>query len=134
MRRERRAPAKRPPECLLSSAEATVSATADARQGPPAGPLHDPSPTAVTVDYGLHGGKGSLYLGSEKKQLRPHAACCRLTKGLTEAQMAKVMAAKNFTVRLRVAAAPRYCQPLLRPPARPSGGPPPAGLAWQQSE
>jgi hypothetical protein len=121
-----------PPECLLDSAEAIVFAAAN----------HDlvrlqiryttSSPTPVAFDYGLHGGKGSLYLGGEKKQLARHGVL-RLSKSLTEIQMEKVLAARNFTVRLRVPAAPRYCQPLFERQLDVRRALP-SGLAWEQSE
>jgi len=121
-----------PPECLLDSAEATVFAAAN----------HDlvrlqiryttTSPTAVAFDYGLHGGKGSLYLGGESKHLSRHGVL-RLSKSLTETQMEKVLAAKNFTVRLRVPAAPRYCQPLFERQLDVRRALP-SGLAWEQAE
>ncbi|HEX5711952.1 MAG TPA: hypothetical protein VFX85_01415 [Solirubrobacterales bacterium] len=104
--------AEAPPECLLSNAEATVAAAANRDQVRLQIRYRTTSPTIVTVDYGLHGGKGSLYLGSEKKRFG-RSGVLRLSEELTEAQMAKVMAAKGFTVRLRVAAAPRYCQSLF---------------------
>jgi hypothetical protein len=98
-----------PAECLLTSAQATVAVA----------PGHDKvrlriryasaTPTAASVDYGLHGNKGSLYLGGEKKHLAKQGVL-RLTRTLTETQMVKVMAAKGFTVRLRVPAAPGYCR------------------------
>jgi hypothetical protein len=104
--------AEAPEECLLTSAQASVAVA----------PNHDrvrlqvryatSTPTAASVDYGLHGSKGSLYLGGEKKQLAKQGVL-RLTKTLTEAQMAKAMAAKGFTVRLHVPAAPGYCQAFL---------------------
>jgi hypothetical protein len=121
-----------PAECVLSSAQATAFAAAN----------HDrvrlqirytaTAPTAVTVDYGLHGRKGALFLGSEKKRLG-RKGVLRLTKNLTEPQMAKAMAAKEFTIRLRVPEVPRYCASLferqldLRQAI-------PSGLAWEQSE
>ena len=37
------------------------------------------APAAVAVDYGLRGGKGSLYLGGEKKQFARHGVL-RLTR------------------------------------------------------
>ena len=58
------------------SAEATVSAAANKDQVRLQVRYTTTSPTTVSVDYGLHGGKGSLYLGGEKKQLRPAAASC----------------------------------------------------------
>jgi len=98
-----------PAECELGDAEATVSAS----------PNHDrvslrvrystATPTVVSLDYGLHGAKGSLHLGTTKKKLGKEGVL-RLTRTLSEVQMAKVLAAKGFTVRLRVPDTPSYCQ------------------------
>jgi hypothetical protein len=100
---------KVPEDCLLTGAQPTVAVA----------PNHDrvrlqiryatSTPTAASIDYGLHGSKGSLYLDGEKKRLSKQGVL-RLTRTLTETQMAKAVAAKGFTVRLRVAAAPGYCQ------------------------
>ena len=57
----------------------------------------------------------------------------RLTEDLTEAQMAKVMAAKGFTVRLRVPAAPGYCQAFFDHQLNVRRATP-SGLAWRASE
>jgi hypothetical protein len=121
-----------PQECLLSSAEATVFATANKDKVRLQLRYTTSAPTAVAVDYGLHGAKGSLYLGGEKKQLAKQGVL-RLTKDLTEAQMTKVMAAKGFTVRLRVPAAPGYCKAFFDRQLN-SRRATPSGLAWQQSE
>jgi len=120
-----------PSECLLTRTEASVSAS----------PARDrlrlqihyemSSPSAVGVDYGLHGAKGSLYLGGEKKQLG-RKGVLRLSEDLTEAQMEKVMAAKGFTVRLRVPAAPRYCQPLFDRQLNVRQATP-SGLSWSEA-
>jgi hypothetical protein len=121
-----------PAECELSSAEATVFAA----------PNHDnvrlqvrystSAPTAVSLDYGLHGAKGSLYLGATKKKLGRRGVL-HLSKSLTEAQMAKVMAAKGFTVRLRVADVPGYCQAFFDQQLDVRRATP-SGLTWLQSE
>ncbi len=97
-----------PPECLLSSAEATVSTI----------PAHDTvrlairytarSPAAVTINLGLRGRKGSLSLGEDQKRFK-RAGVFHRTERLSEAQMAKVMAAKSFTVELQAVNTPRYC-------------------------
>jgi hypothetical protein len=124
--------AEAPAECLLSSAEATVTATGNKDKVRLQIRYETSSPTAVAVDYGLHGGKGSLYLGGEKKQFARHGVL-RLTTTLTETQMAKVMAAKAFTVRLRVPAAPGYCKSFFDHQLD-SRRATPTGLAWQQAE
>lgn len=121
-----------PAECLLSSAEASVTASANKDQVRLQVRYETSSPTAVAVEYGLHGGKGSLYLGGEKKQFARHGVL-RLTRTLTETQMAKVMAAKGFTVRLRVPAAPGYCKSFFDHQLD-SRRATPTGLAWRQAE
>jgi hypothetical protein len=121
-----------PAECLLSSAEATVTASANKDKVRLQVRYTTSSPTAVAVEYGLHGSKGSLYLGGEKKQFARHGVL-RLTKALTEPQMAKVMAAQGFTVRLRVPAAPGYCKAFFDHQLD-SRRATPSGLAWQQAE
>jgi hypothetical protein len=121
-----------PEECLLTSAQATIAVAAN----------HDRvrlqvlyatfTPTVAAVDYGLHGSKGLLYLGGEKTRLAKQGVL-RLTRNLTEAQMAKVMAAKGFTVRLRVPAAPGYCKAFFdyQLDVRRAT---PSGLSWRPAE
>jgi hypothetical protein len=121
-----------PPECLLSNAKATVFATANKDQVRLQVRYTTTSPTAVAIAYGLHGAKGSLYLGGEKKQFARQGVL-RLSKSLTEDQMAKVMAAKGFTVRLRVPEAPGYCKAFFDRQLDIKRATP-SGLAWQQSE
>lgn len=120
-----------PGECLLSSADATVVAIAKRDRLRLQIRYVTLAPTTVAVDYGLHGARGSLHLGAVRKRFGKRGVL-RLTKELTPAQMAKVMAAKDFTVRLRVAAAPDYCQTLFerRLNLRRTT---PAGVAWSQS-
>jgi hypothetical protein len=104
--------AEAPVECRLSSASATVSAD----------PAHDKlrlsvhystfSPTSVAFDYFLHGSKGPLALGGDKKHFAKKGSFHQ-TESLTEPQMAKVLAAKDFTVQLRPAGVPHFCNHLL---------------------
>ncbi len=98
-----------PAECLLSTAEPTIFASGNRDKVRLQIRYTTASPTAVAIDYGLHGSKGSLFLGSEKKRFGKKGVL-RLNRSLTEPQMEKVMAAKDFSVRLRVPAAPRWCQ------------------------
>lgn len=121
-----------PEECLLSSARATIFATASRDRIRLQVNYTTTAPTSVAIDYGLHGAKGSLYLGGERKQLARRGVM-RLNRNLSESQMAKVMAARGFTVRLRVAAAPRYCQVLFDRQLNVRRATP-TGLSWQQSE
>jgi len=121
-----------PAECVLSSAQATAFAAANRDRVRLQINYKATVPTTVAVDYGLHGSKGALFLGSEKKRVGKKGVL-RLSKNLTEPQMAKAMAAKDFTVRLRVPEAPRYCASLFerRLDLRQAI---PSGLAWEQSE
>jgi hypothetical protein len=121
-----------PRECLLTSAEATVAVAANHDKVRLQVRYTTATPTAASVDYGLHGSKGSLYLGGEKRHLAKQGVL-RLSKTLTKAQMAKVMAAKGFTVRLRVPAAPGYCQAFFdyQLDVRRAT---PSGLSWRPAE
>ena len=121
-----------PAECLLSSAQATVFAAANRDRVRLQVRYTTTSPTAVAVDYGLHGSKGALYLGGDRKHFARHGVL-RLTRELTEEQMAKVMAAKDFTVRLRVSAAPGYCKAFFDRQLKVRRATP-TGLSWEQAE
>ncbi|MGC1165416.1 MAG: hypothetical protein WA862_04845 [Solirubrobacterales bacterium] len=121
-----------PEECLLTSARATVAVAPNQDRVRLQVRYATSTPAAASVDYGLHGSRGSLYLGGEKKQLAKQGVL-RLTKTLTEAQMAKVMAAKGFVVRLRVPAAPAHCKAFFdyRLDVRRAT---PSGLSWRPAE
>jgi hypothetical protein len=121
-----------PPECLLSSAEATVFAASSRDRVRLQLRYTSTAPTPVALAYGLHGRRGSLYLGGEKKHFSRRGVL-RLEKSLAESQMAKVMAAKSFTVRLRVLDAPDYCQSFFERQLDVRRATP-SGLSWQQSE
>lgn len=122
--------AEAPPVCLVSTADPTVSASHDKLRL--AVRYTTFSPTPVAVEYGLHGSKGSLFLGADKGHFSA-SGTLHLTKHLTDAEMTKVMAAKSFTVRLRVAAAPAYCSAFFDHQLKVKRATP-AGLAWSQSE
>jgi hypothetical protein len=104
--------AEAPAECRLRSASATVSAD----------PAHNKlrlslrystfSPTSVAVSYFLRGSRGPLSLGGDKKHFAKEGTLHE-TESLPEPQMAKVLAAKDFTVQLRPTDAPRLCNHLL---------------------
>ncbi len=121
-----------PPECLLSSAEATIFAAPNRDRVRLQVRYASAAPTPVALAYGLHGSKGSLFLGGERKRFARRGVL-RLEKNLTEAQMARVMAAKSFTVRLRVLDAPAYCQSFFERQLDIRRATP-SGLSWQQSE
>lgn len=97
-----------PPECLLNSAVASVSAS----------PARDTvrlsvrytarSVAAVRIGFRLRGGKGALRLGVDQERFK-RAGVFRQTERLSEAQMKKVVAAKDFTVELAAVNTPGYC-------------------------
>jgi hypothetical protein len=121
-----------PAECQLSDAEASVSASPNRDRVSLKVRYATAAPTAVSLDYGLHGAKGSLFLGATKKKLGKQGIL-RLTRTLTEAQMTKVLAAKGFTVRLRVPGTPGYCQAFFDHQLDVRRATP-SGLTWLQSE
>jgi hypothetical protein len=120
-----------PRECLLSSARVTISASADKNRLRLLVHYSIASPAIVVVEYGLHGSKGSLFLGDARERFARRGAL-HLTKRLTDAQMAKVLAAKGFTVRLHVLVAPSYCHPFFERQLDVRSMTP-RGLSWSQS-
>lgn len=104
--------AEAPRECVLSSASATVSASRASGKVRLAVHYTAYSTGTVEVVYWLRGAKGPLSLGGDRAHFG-RKGLIRETEALTEAQMSKAMAARNFTVELRPARAPRYCNHLL---------------------
>jgi hypothetical protein len=104
--------AEAPRECVLSSASATVSASRASGKVRLAVHYTAYSTGTVEVVYWLRGAKGPLSLGGDRAHFG-RKGLIRETEALTEAQMSKAMAARNFTVELRPAHAPRYCNHLL---------------------
>jgi hypothetical protein len=101
-----------PEECLLTGAQATVFASNPQDKIRLVVRYTAAAPTLVAVDYGLHGSKGSLYLGESRKAFA-RTGVFRQTERLSEPQMAKAMGAKDFTVQLYAVHAPRYCRHVL---------------------
>ncbi len=121
-----------PSECLLSSAEATIFATANRDRLRLQVRYSTTTPSSVAVEYGLHGGKGALFLGDKRERFAKQGVL-RLVRHLTDSQMAKVVAAKDFIVRLHVLAAPSYCHPFFDRQLTVRRATP-SGLAWSQAE
>ena len=101
-----------PSECLLSSASAKVSASTASDKLRLVVRYTTFSPASVAVYYFLRGSKGPLSLGGDRKHFA-RSGVFRQTETLSESQMAKVLAAKDFTVQLRPSKAPRYCHSLF---------------------
>ncbi len=121
-----------PAECLLATVQPTAFASGNSDKVRLQIRYTAASPTAVKLEYGLHGAKGSLFLGSEKKRFGK-TGVLRLTRKLSESQMAKVMAARDFSVRLRVLDAPRWCGSYFDRHLDVRRATP-RGLTWLQSE
>jgi hypothetical protein len=124
--------AEAPEECLLSSAQATVFASSAQDRLRLAVRYTTSTPTLVVIDYGLHGSKGSLFLGQSRKQFSK-AGVFRQTEILSEPQMEKATGAKDFTVQLYAVHAPRYCRHYFERDltARHAA---PSGLTWADPE
>ena len=101
-----------PRECILSSASATVTVATHSDKVRLAIRYTAYSPGAIRVVHSLRGAKGPLSLGSDTSHLGTHGVI-RDTDTLSSAQMTRVLAARNFTIQLRPAHAPHYCDRLL---------------------
>ncbi len=97
------------PACLLSSAEATVAAVPGHDQVRLAVRYKTFHPSVVAVDLKLRGGKGTLDLGAETEHFR-RTGVLRQSTVLTDAQMARVQAAHEFTVGIEALNTPKYCR------------------------
>jgi hypothetical protein len=97
-----------PPECLLHTADAQV--TASATHGVVQLTIHYTAytPTNVSVNYWLKGSKGSLQLGETKRHFARQGVF-REEAHLGERAMSKALAAHTFLVQLEIPAAPSYC-------------------------
>jgi hypothetical protein len=117
-----------PPECLLSSATATV-ATMPSRDAVRVSVRYTSrSAAAVKVELKLRGRKGSLQLGGAQERFR-RSGVFHKTERLSDPQMAKVVAAQSVTVELLAVNTPRYCHRYFDSELtvkRASGG----GLTW----
>jgi hypothetical protein len=102
-------PGQAPPQCLLTTAVSTVSASKGGKLRL-AIRYTAATPITVEIDYWLRGGKGPLTMAREKEHFGARGVYHQTTK-MTDSQMAKVKAAKSFTIRLRPLGAPGYCRP-----------------------
>jgi hypothetical protein len=115
-----------PQVCPLSSAKATVFVLSNGDKVRLQVRYATTQPTNAAVDYGLHGGRGSLELGGATKRFANRGVLL-LTKSLSGAQTAKVVAARGFTVRIRV----RNCRVFVRQLTIKRATP--GGATWLQS-
>lgn len=97
-----------PPECLLTSASATVSVHPHSRRVVLTVHYTAPVATRALISYRLRGAHGGLAMGSEHRQLAGTGAF-RDAEAVTPAKMTRVLGAKSFTVEIRPLGAPAYC-------------------------
>lgn len=121
-----------PDECLLTSAEATVFASSAQDKLRLVVRYATSTPALVAVAYGLHGSKGSLYLGQSTKQFAK-SGVLRQTTTLSDVQMAKASGARDFTVQLYAVRAPHYCRHYLEQHLTVRHAAP-SGLTWANPE
>jgi ribosomal protein L12E/L44/L45/RPP1/RPP2 len=97
-----------PPECLLHTAEAHVSASASHGMVRLTIRYTSYAPTDASVDYWLKGSKGALHLGETKRHFGRQGVLREETH-VSDRAMAKVLAARAFIVQLDIAGAPSFC-------------------------
>lgn len=113
-------------ECTLSEAEGTVTASAATNTVRVSVRYETYEPGPVTVHPRLRGRKGRLDLGRTTKRFS-QAGVYREASHLNDAQMAKVLAAKQFTIGLRAPGSPSICTGLFDQDLRRHG----ARLTWR---
>ena len=104
--------AQAPRECVLASASATVTADPGSDKVRLSIRYTAYAPGSIQFAYWLRGGRGPLSLGNDRGRLGTRGVI-RDTDTLSSAQMSRALAARNFTIRLRPAHAPRSCDHLL---------------------
>jgi hypothetical protein len=121
-----------PVECLLRSASA--KATVPIKDGKLRLTIRYTTfePTTTTVNAWLQGGKGSVRLPPTPAHLGENGTL-HLTQTLTAAEAERASTARDFTVHLRIPAAPRECRPLFTRhlKLKHTGG---SQSLWQQSD
>jgi hypothetical protein len=98
-----------PRECVLRTARARLFVYADHEKVRLVVRYTAYAPTEVDVAYRVSSAKGSAKLGEARAHFAKHGLF-RATEKLGKAEMAKVHAAKHFTVQLDVPAAPSFCR------------------------
>jgi hypothetical protein len=95
-------------ECRLESAEATVAAVPGRNQVRLTVRYRTFEPSAVAIDLGLRGGRGALDLGTDTVHFG-RAGALHTAQTLTDPQMARAMAAREFTVGIHALNTPSFC-------------------------
>ncbi|MEX2107095.1 MAG: hypothetical protein WD810_09375 [Solirubrobacterales bacterium] len=97
-----------PPACLLRTANARVFAYTAQDKVRLTIRYTSRKAASVIVSYRLTGRKGSLSLGKERQRFAKRGLF-QATAEPNESQMERVLAAKGFSVKMRIPAAPRFC-------------------------
>ena len=105
---EARASSKPPYECVLRTARGTVAVQEGQSKLRLQLAYTSFEPAPATIEYRLRGSRGSLRFSSGRRHLS-EAGVLRDTETLSRAELAKVVAGKTFTVRVRVPGVPTYC-------------------------
>lgn len=95
-------------ECRLESAEATVAALPGRNQLRLTVRYRAFEPSAVAIDLGLRGGKGTLDLGTDTGHFG-RSGTFHATESLSAAQMARALAAREFSVGIQAINTPGFC-------------------------
>jgi hypothetical protein len=96
-------------ECVLEDATARVAANPGDDTVALAVRYRAAAPASVTVDARLRGNKGNVHLGSDQARFR-RAGTFRETFLVGEKRMDRVLAAREFDLKLQAAGTPRYCR------------------------
>jgi hypothetical protein len=95
-------------ECRLESAEATVAAVPGRNQLRLTVRYKIFEPSAVAIGLGLRGPRGALQLGSETAHFG-RSGTLHSTRTLTAPQMARALAAREYTVAVHALNTPGFC-------------------------
>jgi hypothetical protein len=106
---EREAAEEEAEECRIEAASATVSALPARNQVRLTVRYKTFEPSVVAVDLQLRGGKGALDLGTEIARFGS-SGTFHSSQTLTDPQMARALAAREFTVGLVAVNTPHFCQ------------------------
>jgi hypothetical protein len=98
-----------PEECVLKTASASIFSSDSHDKVRLVVRYTAVAPAEAVVDFRLKGGKGSLKLGEARERLAAHGAF-HIAERLSRGEVAKVQAAKSFTVEMRVPGVPHYCR------------------------
>lgn len=107
-REEKEAEAEEVEECRLDSAEATVTAVPGRNQVRLTVHYRTYEPSAVDIDLGLRGNRGGLDLGTETAHFG-RSGTLHTTESLSDPQMTRALAAREFTVAIQAVNTPNSC-------------------------